>query len=727
MIIPVRIFPLVMSVLAATTASASTSTTPNIKITTDKTRVGIGRCITVSATVTDVNGKPAVRHELLPYVNGRRWGSHEYSDSQGKARFIIPLPNQGIQEIKVLSRGRIPVPKEQWIWSGDIKDKQTVFLQKSIQLPNGARSAELWAASDDGAVLFFNGKQIAKSDGWRNLKPIRLTKSDFRNGENLLSVEANNVSGPAGVLVNMTIQTPDGNKRVLSDNSWQAAETMPAGWPDAAILGGQNTKTYGGPADTSALPEPWPTIISRNDLIAGTMAPAGGLWSNTVQVRVDWRKLQTLPKNPDQLIGFQWEEWFTPNNCYWQTAQAVPLMGFYSSFDTNVLRQQAIWMIEAGADFIMADWSNNVWYLDDWEKHGEGINELVLTTTLMLETLAKMRDEGQEVPKFTLLTGICYTEPEGPKVVNDQLNFIYQTYLRNPRFAGLWQEFDGKPLVTMLDLPAVFVQRGVKLDDQFAIRYVGANLEASKAEKFGHWSWMDGLEPVVTYKDGIPEAVTASAGCFIPGGWLMPESRGRRNGATLLETFQVPLRVHPKVTFIHQFQEFAGQPEGQGHGPDKNVYVDSYSDELSDDIEPTSLTAPAYRGTGGWGFLYLNYTRALVDMYRQKTPQTTLIAVSTPIRKQVVTADKLNVKWSEIGVPAQSYTISVNGRKVADNIKSKETTINLKNIPNGPVTLRVTAIGTKSNYIMSWTEDSQRLKKPVEAYSEIGIVLNRKS
>ena len=61
---------------------------------------------------------------------------------------------------------------------------------------------------------------------------------------------------------------------------------------------------------------------------------------------------------------------------------------------------------------------------------------------------------------------------------------------------------------------------------------------------------------------------------------------------------------------LHQFNEFTGQGS-HGYGPDKDIFVDSYSVEYSDDYEPVSLTAPGFRGdNGGWGFYYLNLTEA---------------------------------------------------------------------------------------------------------------------
>lgn len=57
--------------------------------------------------------------------------------------------------------------------------------------------------------------------------------------------------------------------------------------------------------------------------------------------------------------------------------------------------------------------------------------------------------------------------------------------------------------------------------------------------------------------------------------------------------------------------------------------MDSYSVEYSDDYEPVSLTAPGFRGdNGGWGFYYLNLTRALVEIYNGQADDVTVMAVA---------------------------------------------------------------------------------------------------
>jgi hypothetical protein len=235
---------------------------------------------------------------------------------------------------------------------------------------------------------------------------------------------------------------------------------------------------------------------------------------------------------------------------------------------------------------------------------------------------------------------------------------------------------------------------------------------------------MDGsLRQPVTMFRGRPEAMTVSSAFFGEGGWLYPQAYGRRNGWTLVESFRKALEVRPRFIQLHQFNEYAGQPEGQGYGDKRDIYVNSYSPEFSDDIEPTSLTAPAYRGSGGWGFSALNLTRALVDLYHQKEPETTVVAIGKPLRGAVVVGDNVEVEWTALGAPPRSYTLYVNGKVSVGNLHDNRVTVALRGVRPGTVTLRVVAEGTRMRYAPSWTEDSLPLARAVPAHAEVSFTL----
>jgi len=122
--------------------------------------------------------------------------------------------------------------------------------------------------------------------------------------------------------------------------------------------------------------------------------------------------------------------------------------------------------------------------------------------------------------------------------VNGQLAYIWDNFAAHPQYRGLWQEFEGKPLVLALDISASYLNEGFRLDDRFTVRFVGAQQDINKLNERGLWSWMDSQRPAPTRRGNAVEALTVSVGSFAAGGWLGKDARGRRNGATLIEDWQ---------------------------------------------------------------------------------------------------------------------------------------------------------------------------------------------
>jgi hypothetical protein len=185
----------------------------------------------------------------------------------------------------------------------------------------------------------------------------------------------------------------------------------------------------------------------------------------------------------------------------------------------------------------------------------------------------------------------------------------------------------------------------------------------------------------------------------------------------------VALQHRPGVIFLHQFNEFTGQQDGHGLGPKHDIYLDTYSVELSDDIEPVSLTAPGYRGDGGYGFYYLNLTRALMDLYRGKADDCTLLAVSSPERYALVTGEALHVAWSTIGAPADHYTIAIDGLPVQQNVTSTSVEVPVAGIAQGPHRLTVIAGNAITRYPLSWTELDTPMGTPMRVEVDVPFVI----
>jgi hypothetical protein len=569
---------------------------------------------------------------LLPFVNGRRWGAHERVDAQGRAAFLLPLPNPGPAVIQVVG---LPLDPDHWMGLGE-----------------------------------------------------------------------------AGSL---------------------------AGKTSAA---GRNSAT-----DDLDL------------LMVGRSLPEHGVFSNTIQLEVT-RKTYPERKPGETLFCMQWEPWFCWGIRSWQTAQAVPLVGFYEAYNRDVLRQHFLWMIELGVDFILPDWTNHIWKCKHWDERSDGVNAIVHVTTLALETLAEMKAEGLPVPKVALFPGLSNGYPATMEALNEQLNWIYHTYLRNPRFAGLWQEYEGKPLMVVLDTGAVGDKRGKAasafripffkqtlemseaeldafraaqgpVDDRYTVRWMSSQNDTTRHHELGYWSWMDGsIDPPVTwYQDkadaadsataesaasAVAEAVTVSVGFFGAQGWKHPSARGRRAGSTLLETFQTALKHRPRFVFLHQFNEFTGQPEGHGYGPDKSIFVDTYSVELSDDFEPVSLTAPGSRfDKGGWGFFYLNLARALIDIYRGLDEDSSILTVSSPLANQEAGgANALDVAWAWVGKPVSGVKILLDD-VVQGEFTSSPAKISMEGVQPGKHEITLLGLGAATRYPLSMTTLDEPLEEPI--------------
>jgi len=687
----------------------------------------MGQSVTVTATVLRDNGQPVGDCLVLPYVNERRWGSLERTNGEGRATFWLPLPNPGPARIQAMAHPlRTAVPSN-WIWAGTVQENQTVYLQKVFAVNGAVRRAALHVAVDDHCEIFLNGRSVGSTTGWQNPFVPSGLEALLQPGANVLSIAATNGTGPAGVLARLEIETDAATLVCQSDASWQGWTDAPDAWPNAAATPGASA-TIIGPADKtlwSATMKDWPEAYDQDELMVGRLMSHKGVRSNAILVEVAQRAFPPRERS-DHLVGIQWEPWFTPMNAYWQTHEAVPVVGMYDSYNRNVLRQHVLWFVDLGVDFIMPDWSNHIWGKQHWSERPDATNEIIHATALLFETLADMKTEGIPVPTVVLMPGLTNGPPTTMTAMNEQLDWLYHAWVRNPRFAGLWQDYDGKPLVVILDTAAMAPKETTRVDDShFTVRWMSTQLQNTKHHELGYWSWMDGcLRPLVTYRDGKPEAVTVTPAYFAEFGWTGPKARGRRGGTTYIESFKAAIEEQPRVVLLHQWNEYAGQPEGQGSGPKHEVYVDTYSVELSDDLEPVSLTAPGYRGDkGGWGFYYLNLTRALLDLFRGKAPDDTVLAVGSPAANATVTGPTVEVEWSVAGAPPKHFTVALDGRAVAEAVTGTTCTLSLEGLAPGPHTLAVTANGAQTRYPLSWTQVDAPLQAPIPVRVETAFVV----
>ena len=680
-------------------------------------RVTEGSTVDVTATARTAGGQPVAGAPLQAFVNGKAWGAPEITDAQGRAVLPLPLPNTGTDTLRVATQPR----RTSWIWASGGTPGAPLYLSRTFQISAKdvgsdflvTAQADLNIAADRIYRAYVNGHLVATGSATTRLavKQAISVTSLLHAGSNVLAVEVWG-GGHPGLAARLSLRTFHGNLTVSSDGSWQAFSGPPAGWPAAPAAGHALPLRVVAPVGGGTWmgrPGVGGSGLGLNPLPLGQPVPSGWVASAPATVQVQSATI-TVPSHPRHLVGMEYEPWFTPLNLTWQTAEAIPLLGLYQSTDASILRQHALWLDRAGINFLLIDWSNNLWGKTSWSQRAPNVQQLVGSTTDLMNTYATMRSEGLPTPQVTLLLGLDNGPSTTTTAINEEMAWIYQNYVQNPKYKGLWVQYLGKPLMVIFNGggPGETANQPPISTADFTVRWMSSQLQSNQLASAGYWSWMDGtVHPVVTSYQGAAEALTVTPAFFGAGGWTGAQALARLGGTTYLREFAEAMQVQPHFLLINQFNEFAGQ------APSAAAHVDTYTEQLSDDIEPTSPTDCGYVSCGGWGFYYLNLTRALVDLYHEAHPQSTLLAVGSPLRGANVCGSTLQVNWNTVGAPASGFVVLLDGRTVASGLRASPYTLHLKGLRTGAHTLTVRAVGATTRYALSRTSFGQLLAKRV--------------
>jgi hypothetical protein len=457
------------------------------------------------------------------------------------------------------------------------------------------------------------------------------------------------------------------------------------------------------------------------------------------------------------LIGLQYEAYFTKHNVNWDsnqasgsvglyngTAEAIPILGKYSSFDASILKKHEEWFEYLGIDWLLIDWTNFLIAKPAWETQQGPTHEVEQTAELLFNTYRQLQKEGKHPPKFVFMMPpyeSASSVPVGIQRLNHLIDWTTQHFLNNPEYKDLWLRLDGKPLLNIaawsssIGASSASCADLAKITDQvvapgWRVRWMGTQLQDSHVNKCGYWSWMDGtIRQAVTFKDGVPEETVVTPACFpfaftdallaARKGWLDPKAVGRDHGAPYIESWKVAFANRPRVIQIHQWNEFSGQTQGMGPGIKQDIYGDEYNLELSDDLEPTKLDKCGYRGCGGWGYYYMNLTKALISLYRNETPDITVLALSGPAVPAIVKNDRLPLTWDYLGKRPNTYTIKLDGRTVADNQQGEKYTLELSKYSTGKHTVQLVANGVHTYFDLAPERLATKSDTPLPVTSAI--------
>ena len=129
-------------------------------------------------------------------------------------------------------------PSPKWIWGPRAAtDGETRYFRVTFdaKLPVTHKtedpfSAWIWAACDDEATFYLNGKQIARQSG-HGQAVLADVRSTLRSGENLLAVQCHNNTGPAAIALKLEVRRQSGKPFLLvTDEQWTTSSDAPSGW-----------------------------------------------------------------------------------------------------------------------------------------------------------------------------------------------------------------------------------------------------------------------------------------------------------------------------------------------------------------------------------------------------------------------------------------------------------------------------------------------------------------
>lgn len=172
-------------------------------------------------------------------------------------------------------------------------------------------------------------------------------------------------------------------------------------------------------------------------------------------------------------FGIGYECWFDPGGTQagqiiWDSTEAKPLLGYYNSMDTRVIRQHAEWISGAGIDFILIDWSNGVF------------DNITRASLKLLDVYSTMRAH----PKVAFLIGFDNGVPSAKAI-----SILESEVLNKPSRARHLQHFHGKPLLGVYGASPVTAPPAFN-NPRFTTRFMNAFHEIVM-NPWGNWSWED--------------------------------------------------------------------------------------------------------------------------------------------------------------------------------------------------------------------------------------------
>ena len=298
----------------------------------------------------------------------------------------------------------------------------------------------------------------------------------------------------------------------------------------------------------------------------------------------------------DRLVGVAYSTWMY-NNSSFNNCWEHPLIGNYTTLNCPwALEAHAALMYDAGVDFVLVDWSNNVDY-DFYNKKdyrgGRARNDfetIEMGTNQLFEGWSKL----ENTPKIAVFIG-C---PGDESAIKDgrlqkKADQVYREYIENEEYKDMYQTYLGKPLlVVYLGTPALAQNRLAKLwnDDRFTVRFLtgyigqqGMFNRKTRAAKEPIWSWEEREQQCYAVNGDTVECMT------VQSAWRSQDEPGdpnyiaeatRDDGDTLLKMWARAKEFGPQIVLCPTWNEYS-----KGEQP---------TPEINKDLEPSKESGTFY-------------------------------------------------------------------------------------------------------------------------------------
>jgi (2Fe-2S) ferredoxin len=161
-------------------------------------------------------------------------------------------------------------------WMTFPDENATLYFRKTVDLDADPAQGLICISVDNLYTLFVNGERAGgenDENGWRNAEVHNVT-GHLRRGRNVIAVEARNLGGPGGVLLEGMIVLADGRRlKILSNNTWKVSPEADANWAKPDFDDSKWAPAQQGPRPPEGV---WQEVAGLTPEIAS--GPSGTTW-----------------------------------------------------------------------------------------------------------------------------------------------------------------------------------------------------------------------------------------------------------------------------------------------------------------------------------------------------------------------------------------------------------------------------------------------------------------